>query len=437
MSDDDTTVRLTESEALANLHAVLQLCAAGKLRCSENTTRPGAATVTAVAAVLAGGDFYADEAIAAFAWPLLLQAGGLAELAGGRLQLTAKGRTALGKPPAETVRQLWRRWVSNAPIDEFSRIEEIKGQRSANALSSAKSRRKTVAVALAGCSSGEWITIDSLFASMRARGLSPDVARSERGLWRLYISDPQYGSLGYAGYHHWSLLEGRYTLAVLFEYAATLGLFDLEYGDPRGARTDFHGNWGAEDLDFLSRYDGLHAIRPNALGDYVFGRSDRYVAAAEVEAGDLLKVLPNLDIVATGNLSPVDRLVLDSHAKQTSDRVWTMSVASLLAAVDTGRPVEEFAQFLLSRTGHELPSGVTTALEDARNQAAQLRDLGVARLVECADPALAALITRDRALRGMCRPVGDRHLAIPVEQEATFRKAVQKLGYVLSADSVW
>ena len=31
------------------------------------------------------GDFYPDEAIAAFAWPLLMQAGGLAELEGARL----------------------------------------------------------------------------------------------------------------------------------------------------------------------------------------------------------------------------------------------------------------------------------------------------------------------------------------------------------------
>ena len=29
---------------------------------------------------------------------------------------------------------------------------------------------------------------------------------------------------GYAGFYRWELLEGRYSLAVLFEYAGTLGL---------------------------------------------------------------------------------------------------------------------------------------------------------------------------------------------------------------------
>ncbi|MEW2444499.1 hypothetical protein [Micromonospora marina] len=92
------TVRPTAAQARANLHGVLQLVAAGRLRCSETTRRPAAATVAAVAEVLDGGDFYPDEPIAAFAWPLLVQAGGLAELAAGRFQLTDRGReiTVLG-----------------------------------------------------------------------------------------------------------------------------------------------------------------------------------------------------------------------------------------------------------------------------------------------------------------------------------------------------
>jgi hypothetical protein len=56
-------------------------------------------------------------------------------------------------------------------------------------------------------------------------------------LWKLYLEDPHHGSLGYAGYHDWTLLEGRYTPAVLFEYAGTGGLIDLDYLHPTGAAT--------------------------------------------------------------------------------------------------------------------------------------------------------------------------------------------------------
>lgn len=107
---DERQVRLTERAALANVRTVLELCAAGALRCSEKTSRPTAATLRTVDAHLVHGDFYADEPIAAIAWPLLVQAGGLVKRDGTRLQLASKGRVALGEPPAEVVRNLWQRW---------------------------------------------------------------------------------------------------------------------------------------------------------------------------------------------------------------------------------------------------------------------------------------------------------------------------------------
>ena len=77
-------------------------------------------------------------------------------------------------------------------IDEFSRIEQIKGQRARNVLTAAKSRRQTVAVALADCPPGEWIAADDLFTTMRLDDLSPTIARIEMALWKLYLEDPHY-----------------------------------------------------------------------------------------------------------------------------------------------------------------------------------------------------------------------------------------------------
>lgn len=423
-------VRLTEPEALANVRTVLELAAAGEVRCSDKTSRPTAATIRTVGAHLAEGDFYPEEPIAAFAWPLLVQAGGLARLEGTRLRLTPKGRAALAKPPAEIIRDLWQRWLSHAVIDEFSRIEQIKGQRARNVLTAAKRRRQTVARALVTCPPGEWITVDGLFTTMRRRNMSPTIARSDRALWKLYLEDPQYGSLGYDGHCDWALLEGRYILAVLFEYAGTLGLIDLDYIHPDGARDDFRDNWGGDELDALSRYDGLQAVRLTPLGSYVLGLADTYHPASPGTTDvQPLKVLPNLDIVATGDLPAADRLTLSAYAKQTADRVWTVSAASLLAALDSGRGLVEFSAFLTHRAEHDLPGALTTLIDDVHRRAGQLTDLGHVCVIECADPALATLIARDRALRSLCRPIGDRHLAIQADHELKSRKALLKLGY--------
>ncbi|WP_200215443.1 hypothetical protein [Micromonospora coerulea] len=431
------TVRPTAAHAQSNLHAVLHLVAGGRLRCSETTRRPAAATVAALAEVLDGGDFYPGESIAAFAWPLLLQAGGLAELAGGRLQLTDRGRAALGKPAAATIRQLWRSWVTTTVLDELTRVDEIKGQRAANVLTSVKTRRKAVATALAGCPRDEWVAIDDLFATMRrTRETSPTVARSERALWKLYLVDPQYGSLGYSGFADWPILEGRYTLAVLFEYAATLGLIDIDYTDPVGARTDYHDNWGADDLDYLSRYDGLRAIRLNPLGAYSLGLTGNYQPPASTAVPErTLKVLPTLDIVAVGDPTAADRLVLDAHAEHTSDRIWTVRADTLLAAVETGRPLGQFVTFLADRATHDLPAAMTVLVDDVTTRAARVRDRGLVRLVECADVPLATLIARDPKLRTLCTLVGDRHLAVPVEHDKQFRRTLRALGHTIATST--
>ncbi|GAA1312327.1 helicase-associated domain-containing protein [Saccharothrix xinjiangensis] len=251
-------------------------------------------------------------------------------------------------------------------------------------------------------------------------------------LWKLYLVDPEYGSLGYAGHHDWELLEGRYTLAVLFEYAGTLGLVDLDYVDPRGARDDYVDNWGGDDLDALSRYDGLVAIRLTALGAYALGLTEAYQPAKPRTTGARpLKVLPTLDVVATGDIGAADRLVLSAHSEQTADRVWRVSAAGLLTALDNGRDLGEFVDFLTERTGHDLPDALRTLVADVERRSSQLTDLGHVRVIECADPALAALIVGDRALRALCRPIGDRHLAVRPDQELKFRKALLRLGYVI------
>ena len=282
-------VRWTAPDALSNLVAVLELAADGQMRCSA-ARRPSAGTVKLVEDVLVAGDFYdSGEPIAAFAWPLLVQVGGLAVLArgddpadlaargggprpprravtGGRLELSARGRAVLARPSYEALAALWVRWLGGVSTDELARMEAIKGQRKSGTLTSAVIRRGAVAAALARLEPGAWTGIGKLLGILRAQRPPLVAARSLRALWRLYVIDSYYGSLGHAGPRAWDLVEGRYALCVLFEYAATVGLIDVAYTDPRGARDDYRVLWGAEQLSCLSRYDGLLAVRVNELG---------------------------------------------------------------------------------------------------------------------------------------------------------------------------
>jgi hypothetical protein len=268
-------VRCTAPDALSNLVAVLELVADGQVSCSAVTRRPSAATVRLVEDVLVAGDFYdTREPMSAFAWPLLLQAGGLAQATGTRLELTARGSAALARPSYQTLGALWARWLRCVSHDELARIEAIKGQHRPATLTAAVKRRAAVEAGLAALRPGEWTDVDELLRVLQTQPPRLVAVRGLMALWRLYLVDSYYGSLGHAGRDAWAVIEGRYALCVLFEYAATLGLIDVGYVDPCGARDDYRSLWGADNYPSLSRYDGLSYLRVNELGTAILHDPD-------------------------------------------------------------------------------------------------------------------------------------------------------------------
>jgi hypothetical protein len=131
--------RDTERAAQQDLHTVLRLIDKGRIAVSEKTFHASSAAVEEITSVMRDGDFYEPTPkktkreqeigpIKGFAWPLLVQAAKLAELHGKRLALTKAGRNALGAPPAEILRLIWQRWLKSKLLDEFNRIDVIKGQ---------------------------------------------------------------------------------------------------------------------------------------------------------------------------------------------------------------------------------------------------------------------------------------------------------------------
>jgi hypothetical protein len=286
-------------------------------------------------------------------------------------------------------------------------------------------RRTTIADGLTKCPAGSWISTDELLRFMRASGADFIVTRNP---WSLYLCDPHYGSLGSGC--GW-ILEERYLLGLLLEYASTLGLLDVALLPPAGARPDYGGLWGTDELPFFSRYDGLMYFRINPLGAYCLGMATTY-QSAPLEVRPVLRVLPNLEIAAIGpDLEQGDRLALDVYATRVSEYVWRLNAGKVLGAIEEGRPVAEIREFLAARSGAEIPDTVTRLLDDAAERSVKLQDRGLARLIECADPAVAALLANDSRIRKHCIRAGDRHLAVPASSETAFKRAVKEAGYLV------
>jgi hypothetical protein len=78
-----------------------------------------------------------------------------------------------------------------------------------------------------------------------------------------------------------------------------------------------------------------------------------------------------------------------------------------------------------------LPETVEGFIAKSERQARALKNTGVALLIECKDAEIAELIAGHERTKKLCLRAGERHLAVKVEAEEQFRKALHVLGYGL------
>lgn len=430
------TCRDTEQSSLQDVQTVLRLTSLGKLSASSKTALPSKATIKKLSELLINGDYYAPDAldswgeamqpIKGFAWPLLLQGAKLAQVNGSKLVLTNAGKKALSAPPAETIKLIWQRWLKTKLIDEFSRINEIKGQKrkSRNTMTPVTDRRPVISDALSHCTVGQWIKLDEFSSFMQAENYSFEVSKEP---WDLYFGDPEYGSLGYDGRHDWHILQGRYLSCLLFEYAATLGLLDVAYIHPENAERDFDEFWGAEDLNYLSRYDGLLYFRITDLGAYCLGITDSYQQKKSTSKVKL-SVLPNLQIKAARAISISQSQLLETYSDKISENQWRLNADKMIQAIEHGQDITELETLLSEADDQLLPEAVESLIRRVKRQANSLKIKDSTLLIECVDADTANKIAQHEHTKKLCMLAGTKHLVLTGTEQA-FRKALRKLGY--------
>jgi hypothetical protein len=429
----DITEKQTEIAALQNLEIVLRLLESGKMKVSPVSKLPSGRTVELLSSQLCDGDLYPHPCyggIQSFAWPLIIQAGGFAAVSNATLSITTKGKNVLcGKISMhDALKMAWDAWKSYALIDEFSRIDAIKGQKAkGRVMTSASTRRNIVIKALSLCPAGKWITIGELGRFMRAEDLYFDVAHDK---WELYIVDRQYGSLGYDGHSNWEILQERYIKVLIMEYAATLGLVDIGYATPENVACNFNDLWGKDYLQYLSRYDGLLFFRVNNLGSYILGKNDKYDTPV-VETHRIFDLLPNFDIIISdrAKLNKADFLYLNKIAESTGDLIWKITPKSIRAALEKGEELNHIREFISTRSKNEIPQTVDMLLKEAEKKVIDFTFEGRACLLECKNPDILNLVKHDYKLK-TCAFVNDpSHIVLKIGKEKEFFGRLNDLGY--------
>lgn len=431
------TERLTEREALQEVVVMLRTLEHARVTVSAKTALPSSSALNILADKLVAGDFYPvvekiDKweqtigPIKAFAWPMLLQAAGLARRTDTRLALSPSGIKALSAPPADVLRTLWRRWLKTTLLDEFSRVDAIKGQSSTGrAMSAIAPRRAAIEKALQECPIGRWVLLDDFSRFMRAADHVFVVAHDP---WKLYLCERQYGSLGYEGSHGWNILQDRYIAAVLFEYAATLGIVDVSYYDPAEGHDDFRRMWGADELRFLSRYDGLNSFRITALGAYILGFDTTYQPVVE-PSNVAISVMPSLQVTRVrGTLSAQDALLLELWAEPIQPDTWHLDRPKAVAAIENGHDIEVLRNFLENNDDVPLPELVDSFLQRCARDGQALKTGASAVLIECRDSETADQVASHKETSSLCLRAGPKTLVVRNEHAGKFREKVHVLG---------
>ena len=438
----DQTVRLGERDALQEVMVMLRLIDQSRVSVSDKTALPSAAAMRLLTEKLVGGDFYPwiekknawDQQIGpirAFAWPLLLQAGGLVTRVSGRLTLTPAGTKALSLPPAEVLRTLWRKWLKTSLLDEFSRVDEIKGQHAKGRVMTAVApRRAAISDTLAACPTGRWVDIDEFSRFMMASDRVFEVCHDP---WKLYVGDREYGNLGYDGFGGWNILQGRYIAVLLLEYAATLGMIDVALIDPDGASDDFRSLWGTDELAYLSRYDGLCAIRLTPLGAYILGIDANY-QPAPIASTVRLSVMPSLVLtVVQGALNGEEQLVLETWAIPLTAGSWRLDRELALSAIEKGHDIAELQAFLQDRDDMPLPDTVESLIRHCQRNGNALKLQGNAQLIQCRDEAMAELLASHKETAELCLRAAPRMLVVRSQHLEKFRDRARMLGLGMAA----
>ncbi len=438
--EDGLFIRETEHEALSELMTLLRLAEQGNFKATEKTGMPTASGEAKILECLSGGDFFPPEIacpkdrssydqvigmIKPVGWVRLLQVSGLIGKNGTRSKLSPAGIKALGKPSHELVKQVWKKWISNSKFDEFNRVDEIRGQQAKGHMTAKPERRKVILEALAQCPAKEWIDLPKFFSYMQAENFQFLVTKDS---WKLYLCDREYGSLGYDGYGTWGVIQGRYLMSFLFEYAATLGLIDIAYIAPKFAMDDYRDQWGADNLTWLSRYDGLRAFRITHLGAYCLGHRDDYQSALQ-NTSLQLEIKADLTISLKSDiLSPADSFLLETWAKPLTKKSWRLDPLKARDAVERGQDLDGFVTFLEECHEGDLPKEVLVFFKAGLENGKALKNIGEAFLYECRSVSTADRIESEKSLKKLCSRCSERQFVIPAAQRVAFEKKVRELG---------
>ena len=212
---------------------------------------------------------------------------------------------------------------------------------------------------------------------------------------------------------------------------SAFGFIQLAYKTPYNQTARTNKN------DYLTYFDGAHAVRLTDAGAYVFGHYPTFKLKNKSRKVATLRLHPEQLHITCRNLDPITELALKEFMEPISPEFYKMTRASLLkgcqSASDLKTRIADFRN-RIGGLGVEFPENWEHFLTSLATEKAVLlpeNKLKIFTLANC--PELQNHFTKDPYLRKLSLRVEGHHVAIEKKNLPLVRSHLRTLGYLVES----
>lgn len=206
---------------------------------------------------------------------------------------------------------------------------------------------------------------------------------------------------------------------------AAFGLLELRYTEPRNPQY-FSGK-----KPYLTRWDGVVAVRLTAIGAYVFGQSQELALKPSTRQQTRLHLRPDRLHAVGQDLDPVTKLALDEFLEPISPGFYRLTRAKLLKGCQTPKDVKRRIADLRKRLPVDFPENWNAFFHEIEREGKTLdRDNSLSVFSLASRPDLQNHFLRDPVLRRLSLKVEGHRVAIDEKDLPAVRTHLRKLGYL-------
>jgi hypothetical protein len=279
---------------------------------------------------------------------------------------------------------------------------------------------------------GEWLDIDNLcnhiFASYPSLQLVTDYTANSY----LYLdAEEVYGNSVYKEREYIDLFLFRDAITIpmlksVFFLMAAFGMADIAYDLPQNSAAAELGR------NYFSMFDGLKAVRINALGAYILGKK-AYFDFTPPRQENALRLEEDQLIIHFTGANPALSLALDKIAVPLSDSRYKTDYATFLKGCQNNRDIQAKIDLFHTYISDKPPRIWNDFFKELLSKYNPLIIKTEYSLLQipAANKELISLIARDEVLKKLCIKAEEYHLLVKNSDMNAFRKRLEKFGYLL------